>query len=86
MGRLNVRTAEWRKTAGWAASLTSIGLILFGTFVCFRRIEIYYYAYFGWPRGRISAIRETVDWAVAAVLIVGGLFLLRFARKVEKSE
>ena len=66
-----------RATARWAALLAGIASVLFGVYSCYCRIGIYYYTYkFG--LGTINLIQEIVDWAMAAGLVVGAMFLYRF--------
>ena len=64
-------------TARWAALLAGIASVLFGAYSCYCRIGIYYYTYKS-GLGTINLIQEIVDWAVAAGLVVGAMFLYRF--------
>ena len=47
---------------------------VWSVYICYCRIGIYYYTYKS-GLGTINLIQEIVDWAVAAGLVVGAMFL-----------
>jgi hypothetical protein len=73
-----------RKTAQWAALSAGIVFVVFGIFVCFRRVEIYYYTSKAGPWA-VNITREIAVWTVAAAFVVAALFLFRLSKNLNKS-
>jgi|HubBroStandDraft_2_1064218.scaffolds.fasta_scaffold3902967_1 hypothetical protein len=76
------------RMAVWGAAIAGITFVLFGTFVCFRSLERYYYAYGpatdDLNMRHIKATLEIEAWAATAVFIIFGLILLRLAKTLRR--
>lgn len=64
--------------------MCAVTLLAFGAFVCFRRLEIYYFTLAVSRPGHLSISfgREFIVWLIAALFIVSGFRLCRFAQNM----
>jgi len=63
----------WRKTGRWSAAFTAVALLLFATFVSFRSVERFYYAYAA-PSGDDLTMRHIKPtWEIGTWAVAGGL-------------
>jgi hypothetical protein len=76
------------KTAVWSAAIAGVAFILFGTFVCFRSLERYYYAYSpatdDLNTHHLKATLEIEAWVATVGFIALGFILLSLAKTLRR--